>query len=80
MTQQQPPHAESKREELTAKMEPVTKKNLVNQLLAREIDTQQMQRLDQIKKSQHPEIQRMLDLSVTLAQSTLQATVQIADN
>ena len=61
-------------------MEPVTKKSLVDQLLAREIDTQQMQRLDQIKKSQHPEIQRMLDLSVTLAQSTLQASVQIAEN
>ena len=61
-------------------MEPVTKKSLVDQLLAREIDTQQIQRLDQIKKSQHPEIQRMLDLSVTLAQSTLQASVQIAEN
>jgi len=61
-------------------MEPVTKKNLVDQLLAREIDTHQIQRLDQIKKSQHPEIQRMLDLSVTLAQSTLQASVQIAEN
>ena len=71
MNQQQPPHAERKREELTSKMEPVTKNNLVDQLLAREIDPQQMQRLDQIKKSQHPEIQRMLDLSVTLAQSTL---------
>lgn len=61
-------------------MEPVTKKNLVDQLLVREIDTHQIQRLDQIKKSQHPEIQRMLDLSVTLAQSTLQASVQIAEN
>ena len=69
-------------------MEPVTKKNLVDTIISSELskkaDTEASkgkvtQLIETIKRSEHPEMHRMLDMTAALVQSTLSTAVLVAE-
>ena len=74
---------------LSQAMELVTKKNLVDTILSSELrkkaDTSEAsqakvsQLIEAIKKSEHPEMHRMLDMTAGLVQSTLSTAVLVAE-
>ena len=47
-------------------MEPITRHSLIEEVIAGKIDVSQQPLLKLIKTCQHPEMQRMLDLTVSL--------------